>query len=300
MKAVFVDCTPELNAVMNERHLLVPSDVHINFGDPTEAELRSLTEDADVLLVEHTIIPPAVLAHAKRLKGIVFMGTGAGTYVPLAEAEARGIQVVTTPGYGNCAVAEHAMALTFAAARKISVMDRAIRKGSWQSLGGIQLRGSKVAVVGLGEIGRTYADMARSLGMEVAGWNRSPVDEPYFVASLEDALHGADVVSLHLALNEQTQNIIDARRLSLLNPGAIVVNTARAGLIDEHALDDALRCGRISHAGVDVLWTEPLAEGSRWRESDSITMTAHAAYMTDEAYAELWKRTLLALDNLPV
>lgn len=295
MDAVFVDCTPELKAVIEARALSVPSYMRVNYGDPTEAEIIQLAKAADVICVEHTVISVRVLEECPNLKAIIFMGTGAGSYVPTDEAKQRGIKVLTTPGYGNVAVAEHAMALTFAAARKIVPMDQTVRAGLWQPRGGLQLRGSKIAIIGLGEIGQTYADMALNLGMRVAGWNRTPVDAAYYVKTLHEALKGAQFVSLHLALNAQTTGIIGQHELSLLSPGAVLINTARAALVDETALVSALESGQVGHAGLDVLWEEPLSAGNSWMQAEGVTLTPHAAYMTDEAYEELWKRTVSAL-----
>lgn len=298
MNAIFVDCTPELTAVIEQQALTVPDGVSIHRGDPSPAELVRLAQRAEILMVEHTVVPESVLAQCPNLRGIVFMGTGAGTYVPLDYARTRGITVLTTPGYGNTAVAEHAMALTFAAARKVAAMDAEIRAGDWLPQGGLQLKGSKVAVIGLGEIGRAYAEMAGALGMRVAGWNRSRVDLPCFLESLDEALSDAQFVSLHLTLNEQTRHIIDARRLSLLKQGAVLTNTARADLVDEEALRQALTSGQVGHAALDVLWTEPLAPDSPWRSERRATLTAHAAYMTEEAYIELWHRSIRSVKSL--
>ncbi|OZI17089.1 2-hydroxyacid dehydrogenase [Bordetella genomosp. 7] len=295
MVAVFVDCTQELKAVIERRALPTPAGLRINYGDPTQEELVALAEDAEILCVEHTIIPAELLQACTKLKTIVFMGTGAGSYVPLDAARQRGIKVLNTPGYGNIAVAEHTMALMYAGARKIVSMDNTVRQGLWQPRGGMQLTYSKIAVVGLGDIGLTFASMALSLDMDVAGWNRTPLRAPYYTPSLLDALKGAKFLSLHLALNEHTQGIIGAKELGLLAPGAVVVNTARAALIDEHALLNALDSGQVGHAALDVLWDEPLAASNPWSSRDDVTLTPHAAYMTDEAYEELWKRTLGAL-----
>lgn len=220
------------------------------------------------------------------------MGTGASTYIPLEEAKRLGIPVSTTPGYANRAVAEHALALLFAATRQIARMDRDIRAGVWNPLGGVQLKGRRVAVVGLGGIGEEFANMADGLGMQVAGWNYHARELPYFTNDLDAALTGAEFVSLHLALNAQTHGIIDERRLRLLAPGAILVNTARSQLVDEAALISALRSGALGHAALDVFVTEPLPKDSAMARLDNVTLTSHAAYMTGEAYAELWRRTI--------
>ncbi|MEZ2410731.1 2-hydroxyacid dehydrogenase [Bosea sp. RCC_152_1] len=298
MRAIFVDCTPELARVIEQGGLPVPATVEINEGSPTEKELIDLCRGKDVILVEHTAVPPAVLDACPAVQAIVFMGTGAGTYVDLDDAARRGVKVCTTPGYGDRSVAEHAFALMFSAARGIAGMDRGIRAGTWTPAGGLQLKGEKLAVVGLGGIGGCMADLALGIGMEVAAWNRTPRDHPAYVAELDDALQGASVVSLHLSLTAETIGILDGRRLMLPNRGFILVNTARAGLVDEPALLRMLAEGQIGHAALDVFPQEPLSPASPYRELENATLTAHAAYMTDAAYKELWLRTLNAYHAL--
>src|SRR5688572_16850952 len=136
MRAVFVDCTEELRRVMELQSLPKPNHVRINYGDPTVDDLIRLGSEADVLLVEHTVIPREVLDACLGIRGIVFMGTGAGTYVDLNDTGRRNIEVLSTPGYGDQAVAEHALALMMAAARNIARMDREIRAGVWRPTGG--------------------------------------------------------------------------------------------------------------------------------------------------------------------
>lgn len=298
MHAVFVDCTDELAAVLGRLGLQVPAELQVNHGNPSRDQLMRLCSDAEVLLVEHTVIPPDAIRAARKLRAVIFLGTGASTYVPLEVCAELGIPVLTTPGYANRAVAEHAMGLLFAAARDIARMDWEIRAGEWLPRGGVQLHGRKVAVLGLGEIGRTFAEMAAALGMRVAGWNRSPIDSPYFVQDLDNALRDAEIVSIHLALTEQTRGLIDAARLGLLAPGAILVNTARAQVVDESALISALASGQLRHAGLDVFADEPLPANNAWHDVDNTTLTAHAAYMTDEAYAELWAKAMQALRSV--
>ena len=166
--------------------------------------------------------------------------------------------MLSTPGYGDQAVAEHALALMMAAARNIARIDREIRAGVWRPTGGLQLRGRKLAVVGLGGITTTLAELALGLGMEVVGWNRSRREVPYFEPDLDEALRDADVVSLHLSLNAETAGLIDSRRLELPKRGFILANTARAQLVDE----DAFFHGS-AHAGLAMRLSmfshEPLA-----------------------------------------
>jgi len=141
MRAIFVDCTPELSRVIEQGGLPVPATIEINVGSPTEDELIALCKAADVILVEHTVVTPAVLDACPTVRAIIFMGTGAGTYIDLDDAARRRVQVYTTPGYGDQSVAEHAFALLFSAARGIVAMDRGIRAGGWAPSGGRQLKG---------------------------------------------------------------------------------------------------------------------------------------------------------------
>ena len=298
VQAVFVDCTPELRKVIEDRGLTVPGSVRIHEGRPGPAELVAMGQGADILFIEHTAVPPEILDALPSVKAVLFMGTGIGSYVDCADADRRGVLVRTTPGYGDRAVAEHALALMFAAARGIAGIDADLRRGLWRPKGGLQLQGLKLAIVGLGGIGACLADMALALGMRVAGWNRTPRNHPAYVADLDEALRDADIVSLHLGLNDQTRGMVDARRLALPKPGFILVNTARAALVEEAALLAALDSGQIGHAALDVFPQEPLPPGNPYTGRTDVTLTAHVAYMTEAAYAELWRRTLAVHDEL--
>jgi D-3-phosphoglycerate dehydrogenase len=243
-------------------------------------------------------VEASVLDASRSLHTLIFMGTGAESYVDLQDAKRRGIRIMTTPGYGDRAVAEHALALLLCAARQVARMDRDVRAGHWMPLGGMQLQGRKIAIIGLGGIGSAFAEIASALGMRVAAWNRTPKALPYFVPDLDTALQGADAVSLHLALNEETTNLIDGRRLGLLRPGCLLINTARAQLVEERSLLQGLAEGRIGHAALDVFHNEPLSSPNAYSNLPNVTLTSHAAYLTDDACSELWKRALKALASL--
>ena len=298
MRAVFLDCTDDLWQVIESYGLTIPPGLEILRGDPTPDAIAGACSRADIVLVEHTAIPNEILRGSPGLRAVIFMGTGAGTYVDLSVAQSMGIQVLTTPGYGDRAVAEHAFALMFSAARDIARMDREIRSDIWFPRGGMQLGGRKVAVVGLGGIGSAFARMADAVGMKVAGWNRSPRDFPFFEKDLEFALSGSDVVSIHLSLNSETEGLLDARRLAMPNRGFLLVNTARSQIVAEEALADALDSGQVGHAALDVFEEEPLPEKHPLKMRQSVTLTAHAAYMTDDAYVALWKRAADALESV--
>ena len=298
MRAVYVDCTSDMRKVINDQKLVVPPAVEINDGDPSPEDLERFCQTNHILLVEHTSIPKELLRANSTVRAIIFMGTGAGTYIDLDQAKSAGIQIATTRGYGDRSVAEHAMALMFSGARDVARMDRDIRIGQWRPRGGLQLQGRKLAVLGLGGIGLTFAHMAKSLGMDVAAWNRTPRNVPYFTADLDAALKDAEVVSLHLALNNETKGLLDRRRLQLPKQGFLLVNTARAELLDQAGFLEALESGQIGHAALDVFYEEPLPAGNVFQSQDHVTVTAHAAYMTEDAYAELWRRTLHALEHI--
>jgi D-3-phosphoglycerate dehydrogenase len=180
----------------------------------------------------------------------VFLGTGAASFIDLVAADRLGIRVRTYGGYGDQSVAEHALALMFAAGRGIARMDREIRAGRFEPVNGIEFAGKSLGVLGTGGIGRAMVRLGAGLGMRVLAWNRSgvPDDLPAQAIELDDLLAQADVLSIHLTLNEGTRNFIDRRRLGLLKPGAILINTARGAIVDEAALIEALRDGRIAHA----------------------------------------------------
>jgi D-3-phosphoglycerate dehydrogenase len=294
MKAVFIDCPPFLHELYRgELAELVP-ELEVNLGSPSPAEVSALLGDAELALNDHTMLDEALLAACGHLKAIVFLGTGAASYIDLAAAERQGIRVRAYGGYGDQSVAEHAVALMFAAARRLAAMDRALREGHWEPLNGIELAGRTLGVVGTGGIGRAMVRLGAGLGMRVIAWNRSgvPADLPCQGVELEELLRTADVVSLHLVLNEQTRGFLDARRIGLLKPGAILVNTARGALLDEAALVAALEAGRIGHAGLDVFKDEPLAAAHPLTRLANVTLTAHAAFATREASERLLRMAL--------
>ncbi|HEY3786894.1 MAG TPA: NAD(P)-dependent oxidoreductase [Steroidobacteraceae bacterium] len=294
LRGIYVDRSAEIREVMEARNLPAPPAIVFREGNPSDADLMRYGQDTDVLIVEHTHINAGVIDACPSLHALLFMGTGVESYVDVARARQRGLRIVITPGYADQSVAEHCLALMFAGARHIARMDRDLRAGKWAGVEGIQLKGRKVAVVGLGGIGTVFADLATALGMRVAGWNRTPMTSPYFESDLDAALSGADVLSLHLGLNKETEGIIDERRLGLAKRGCILINTARAALVDEGALLRALANGQIGHAALDVFPTEPLTNGNPYTRLENVTLSPHTAWMTKDACAELWLRTLKA------
>lgn len=293
-KAVFLDCPPFLHELYQGDLATIVPDLEINLGSPSRDEVVALLADTPFAMNDHTAMDQELLAACPSLKSIVFLGTGAASYIDLAAAERLGIRVRAYGGYGDQSVAEHAIALMFAAARRIGAMDRALRAGHWETLDGIELAGRVLGIVGTGGIGKAMVRLGAGLGMRVIAWNRSgvPGDLPCQAVELDALLAGADVVSLHLSLNEGSRGLIDRRRIGLLRPGAILINTARGAILDQPALVDALREGRIAHAGLDVFADEPLPASHPLTRLDNVTLTSHAAFMTREASERLLRMAL--------
>ena len=288
----FIDCPAFLAERIDDGMRALAPGLEVSVGSPDRETVRALVADCRVLVVDHTDIDAEILAAAPALRAIVFLGTGASSYIDLAAAADRGVAVRTITGYGDRAVAEHAVALLFAAGRRIAEMDRAIRSGGWETLGGVEFSGRTLGVVGTGGIGRETVRLGAALGMTVLAWNRSglPAGLPCRARPLDALLSESDAVSLHLALTPETRGLLDRRRLESMRPGSILVNTARGGLIDEAALIDGLRIGRPGHAALDVFADEPPAADSPLRRIGNATLTAHAGFMTGEAATRLLRR----------
>jgi D-3-phosphoglycerate dehydrogenase len=293
MKSIFVDCNDELAPVFARVQRPGDPPIVVNSKPFQSADLPRLLAGYDVCLDDHSYMPTEIMAQCPGLRHIVFLGTGASSYMDVPALNKLGIEVHTIKGYGDVAVAEHTMALIFACCRDVAGMDRAVRAGTWDPVESMQLNGKTLGLVGLGGIGREVARMARGIGMEVIAWNRSPRDDAGVpLIGLDELLARADVISLHLALHDETRNLLDAKRLARTKRGVILVNTARGALIDEAALLDALRSGHIRHAGLDVFHTEPLAPDHPLARVENVTLTSHAAYRTLEASETLMRRAI--------
>jgi len=293
MKSIFIDCNDQLAPVWAK---VVRSDdpqIAVNFTERVGDELPQVIGDNEIALDDHSYMPTALVAQCPRLKHIVFLGTGAASYMNIAELKERGITVHTIKGYGDTAVAEHTIALMFAAARDVARMDRDVRAGAWTPREGMQLLGKTLGVIGLGGIGAEVVRMAKGLGMEVIAYNRTPrADAPCPVVDLDALLAKSDVLSLNLVLNDDTRGFLSRERIARMKPGALLVNTARGALMDEQALIDALKSGHIRHAGLDVFHSEPLKPDHPLAQLPNVTLSAHAAFRTAEASMTLLRRAI--------
>jgi D-3-phosphoglycerate dehydrogenase len=294
MQGLFVDATEDLAAIL--RHVTLPSDpqVGVNLQDEvTPAQLPALLAGQDFVLNDRTYMPTEWMARCPGLKHVIFLGTGARSYMNPEELATLGIQVHIIKGYGDIAVAEHAIALMWAGARGLAAMDRGIRAGGWPRREGRQLTGKTLGLVGFGGIAAEVARIAHGSGMKVIAWNRSPKTAPGVTfLPLDEVLAQSDVLSLHLLLNDETTGLISAAHIARMKPGVLLVNTARGGVIDEAAMIDALRTGQIGHAALDVFAEEPLPAGHALAGLENVTLSAHSAFMTPEASETLLRRAL--------
>lgn len=245
---------------------------------------------AQALIVRsETQVSERLIAQAPGLVLIARAGTGVDN-IDVAAATRRGVAVINAPGANTVSAAEHTFALLLAAMRKIPWAVASMRSGGWDrtAFAGSELRGKTIGVVGLGRVGSHVATIARAFGMRVLA------HDPYLPESrarelgvdllpLDELLPRVDVVTLHLPLTPETRHLIDRRRLALMRPTAILVNTARGALVDEAALLEALERGTLGGAALDVFDAEPLPADSPLRACDKVILTPHLAASTAEA-----------------
>ena len=291
MRGVFVDANESL-AVIFER-LEKPGDINVRVHrdpDITPEQYPALLDGAEIAIVDHTALPTEVAKKCAGLKHVVFLGTGARSYMNPEELAETGSSVRLIKGYGDTAVAECAIALMWEGARGLAKMDREMRAGNWLREDGMQLTGKTLGLIGFGGIAAEVARIALGSGMRVIAWNRSPKNHPgvEFVA-LDELLDESDVVSIHLLLNDDTRGMISRACIEAMKPGVILVNTARGAIVDEEAMIDALKSGQIRHAGLDVFNIEPLPADHPLTKLENVTLSAHSAFRTPEASENLMR-----------
>jgi D-3-phosphoglycerate dehydrogenase len=293
MKSLFLDCNDQLAPVWARVIRADDPPIAVNRTDRVGDELPRLLAGYEIALDDHSYMPTELVSQCKALKHVVFLGTGAASYMNIDELKSLGVTVHTIKGYGDTAVAEHTIALMFACARDIARMDREVRGGVWTPQEGVQLLDKTLGVIGLGGIGAEVVRIGKGLGMNVIAYNRTPrPDAGVKQVNIDTLLAQADVVSLNLALNDETRGLLSKERIARMKPGAILVNTARGALTDETALIAALQSGHIRHAGLDVFHAEPLKADHPLAKLANVTLTSHAAFRTLEASMTLLRRAI--------
>lgn len=289
MRGVFVDANGSLADVFERQRKSGDPAVRINRNADIKSEdIPGLLDGAEIVVIDHTALPTDIGKRSTGLKHVVFLGTGARSYMNPEELADLGIAVHLIKGYGDTAVAECAMALMWTAARGIAKMDREMRAGNWLREDAMQLTGKTLGLIGFGGIAAEVARIALGSGMKVIAWNRSPKQFPgvEFV-SIDRLLAQSDVASLHLLLNDETRGFLSRERIQVMRPGVILINTARGALVDEPAMIEALKSGHIRHAGLDVFNTEPLPADHPLTKIPNVTLSAHSAFRTPEASENL-------------
>ena len=283
--AVFPDADESLNSVLSDHARALVPDMVVHYGTPDRDGLIARLQGHAVMLNNESYVDETVLAACPSLRAIVFLGTGAASYVDLDACARRDIPVRTISGYGDRSVAEHAIGLLFAVFRQIAELDRELRGGVWKPRAIAEIGGKTLGVVGLGPIGAEVARMGSALGMKVLGWNRSPLRQslPVELVELDELLARSDAVSLHIGLNDGTRGMFGPERLRRMKRGAILINTARAALTDEATLLAMLCDGHLRGAGLDVFHKEPLPAENPLRALSNVVLTPHSGWSSPEA-----------------
>lgn len=259
-------------------------------------EVGFAREIADAQMLLHVLEPvtASMMALAPKLRLIQKIGVGVNT-IDLAAAERAGVAVANMPGTNTAAVAEQTLMLMLATLRRAVELDAVTRAGrGWtlaseakEGLG--EIAGSRIGLVGFGAVPQRLAPVLAAMGGDVRFWNRTPLSTASAgPLPLAELLATSDLVSLHLPLNAQTRYILDRTAIANLKPGAVIVNTARGELIDQTALTEALRAGRIAGAGLDVFENEPTPDLAEIAALPNVVLSPHVAWLTPQT----WERSL--------
>ncbi|MEU9354532.1 NAD(P)-dependent oxidoreductase [Streptomyces griseoloalbus] len=263
-------------------------EVDVHSTPPADAEeIKRRLSGADVAVLGWTPLDDALLRQLPDLRMISVWATGYD-YVDVRAADRLGITVTNVPAYAGSAVSELALGLMLALCRNIARGNRRVRAGalSWQGLHGTELSGRTLGIIGIGDIGSRLATIGAALGMRVLAFSRSMSEERAEKVGVEfrpmaDVLRESDVVSLHLPLTPDTERIMGEKEIAMMKPGAFLINTARAALVDQDALYEALSSGRLAGAGLDDL--DP--DRRDIIALDNVVATPHIGFCTDTALA---------------
>ncbi|MBR2044330.1 MAG: D-2-hydroxyacid dehydrogenase [Clostridia bacterium] len=267
-------------------------DIFEQFGQVVKYDLTTAEElplrikDADIVLCNKTPMTAAAMKTAEKLKYIGLFATGYNN-VDLEYTRAKGITVCNVPGYSTEAVAQHTFALILELLCRVSDYNQTVKQGDWVKsrtfsyfpIPLYELNGKTLGIVGMGSIGGRVVDIALAFGMKVLVYKRSRLnDERVKQVSLDELLSASDIVSMHCPLNKDSENMMNAQSFNKMKDGAVFINTARGGLVDEYALRDALLSGKLLGAGLDVLRREPMDKDCPLLGVENCIITPHIAW----------------------
>jgi len=267
----------------------------------TSEELKERVKTADIVIVGWSHLTKSIIDSAKKLKMVSIWATTCH-YADLKAATKRGIVVTHVPGYATEAVAEYAIALLLAAVRKLPLADVHVRKGDfdWRPFGGRELAGKTLGVIGTGAIGSRVAEIARAFGMEILGHDKYPnpkraeeIGMKY--VDLPTLLKESDVITLHVTLTPETEKLLGKKEIATMKNGAVIINTSQGKVIDEKAMIDALKSGKLSYAGLDVFSEEPPRKSNLLFKLDNTVLSPHVGFHTFEAAKRC---TNICIDNV--
>jgi glycerate dehydrogenase len=291
-KGVFLDVKPLDQDDLDLKDLANAFSTLELYQSTSADQVIDRLKGVEVAIVNKVLLTGDVLAACPDLKLVLIAATGFNN-VDLDAAKRLGITVCNCPAYSTAAVAQHTLMLLLALATSLPDYQTAVRTGGWQKAEHfcfldfpiVELSGKTLGILGQGELGGAMTKLAEALGMRVLTANLPGRPERADRLSLDELLGQVDALSLHCPLTEQTRNLIGERELSLMKPGAFLINTARGGLVEEQALADALKRGHLGGAATDVLTKEPPVDGNPLLENDvpRLIVTPHSAWGSREA-----------------
>lgn len=270
------------------------------------ALIRERIKDAQVVVTNKVPLDKETLDSTSHLDYVIVAATGFNI-INLQAAENQGIKVSNIPSYSTQSVVQHTLALLLQVTNQVSHYSQAVREGRWegaewtlydQSNPLTELAGKTLGIIGFGSIGQAFGQLARQLGMDVIAYNRSQNAKGREIANYVDLdylLKKADIISLHIPLAPDTKGIINKKTIRQMKDGAIILNTSRGPLIDEDALSQALKDGKIQAAGLDVLAEEPMSDHNPLKDAPNTIITPHIAWATKESRTRLLN---IIYDNL--
>ncbi|MFO8004496.1 2-hydroxyacid dehydrogenase [Thioalkalivibrio sp.] len=272
----------------------------IALNQTSHADIVARASEADYLLVGGRIpIDAAVLNAATRLRMVQRTGVGLDA-MDLDAIESRGIPVYVNPGVNAQSVAEHTLMLMLAVLRRLPVVHRSLRDGDWKKhelgIRNRDLSGRRVGLIGLGHIGQAVARLLQPFGVILSYHKRQRLPNPdeqtlgLNYQPLDELIAESEVVSLHCPLTPDTRNLLSRERIGHMRPGAVLINTARGGLVDEPALIEALQHGHLGGAGLDAFVQEPLPAESPLRTLDNVVLSPHISGITRDSFQEMMRR----------